>query len=567
MAKIRMQGVTDDSLIPTPPAGKASFFYNSSDRAYKSKLDDGTIVVVSVSEEFVEDLVGSMFQDSATTSVVYNDAGSEISLEVIQTALNPSLIPNTPSGSISSTNVQAAINELGTEKANLSLIGMPNGLAGLDANSKVPTENLPALVITDVFTVSSQAAMLALVAEKGDVAIRLDIRKSFILSSMSPTTLADWKELLSPLDSVTSVNGLVGTVVLDTSNIAESLNKRYVSDFQKTEIDTIGNHSHVNSATNITTPVSASASIVSEMTLSPLAGTHVVTYNGQYSTTATAITALAAADLTTAYNYIQGLTATGSHVLVFVTETITPGVYDVAGAGSITTMATVTLDGQGNPNSIFIFRMSGAFSSGASANVILINGAQASNVFWVAQGAISLGASTAMVGTLLSQVGASAAAGCVVNGRLSSLGGAVTITTSTVTKPSTASQVTLGAFNKFALFTNSGGVGATGACTVTGDVGTNAGAITGFETSTVNGSFYTSISISSALTFSIYNNGVLVPNSSREINSSSSSTAVNISLDAVVTTLTGQSLDVRVKVDSGTMTTNNRTFITVQLGG
>lgn len=58
--------------------------------------------------------------------------------------------------------------------------------------------------------------MLALTAQTGDVAIRTDLSKTFILKGTSSSTLADWQELATPVDSVTSVNGLTGTVVLST---------------------------------------------------------------------------------------------------------------------------------------------------------------------------------------------------------------------------------------------------------------------------------------------------------------------------------------------------------------
>lgn len=82
----------------------------------------------------------------------------------------------------------------------------------LDGSGKLATSILPALAITDTFVVANQAAMLALVAEKGDVAIRSDLNKCFILSTNSPSTLADWKELLTPTDLVQSVAGLTGTI-------------------------------------------------------------------------------------------------------------------------------------------------------------------------------------------------------------------------------------------------------------------------------------------------------------------------------------------------------------------
>lgn len=82
----------------------------------------------------------------------------------------------------------------------------------------VPTSQLPAIAITDVFTVATQAAMLALTAEKGDVAIRTDTGKTYVLSTNSPSTLADWKELPA-IGAVTSVAGQTGVVVLAKGDV------------------------------------------------------------------------------------------------------------------------------------------------------------------------------------------------------------------------------------------------------------------------------------------------------------------------------------------------------------
>lgn len=83
--------------------------------------------------------------------------------------------------------------------------GVANGIAELDANAKVPANQLPAIAITDTFVVASQAAMLALTAEVGDVAVRTDLSKSFILAATPASTLGNWQELLSPPGGVTSV--------------------------------------------------------------------------------------------------------------------------------------------------------------------------------------------------------------------------------------------------------------------------------------------------------------------------------------------------------------------------
>lgn len=99
-------------------------------------------------------------------------------------------------------------------KQNLSEKGAANGYAPLGADSKVPNANLPALALTDVFVVASQAAQLALTVEEGDVAVRTDQNKSYIHNGGVSGTMADWQELLTPTDAVTSVDGRTGVVTL-----------------------------------------------------------------------------------------------------------------------------------------------------------------------------------------------------------------------------------------------------------------------------------------------------------------------------------------------------------------
>lgn len=99
--------------------------------------------------------------------------------------------------------------------------GIANGYAPLDINTKIPTAYLPALALTDVFVVASQAAQLALTAEEGDVAVRTDENKTYIHNGGTAGTMADWQEMLTPTDTVLSVNGGTGAVtvaVTGTSN-------------------------------------------------------------------------------------------------------------------------------------------------------------------------------------------------------------------------------------------------------------------------------------------------------------------------------------------------------------
>jgi hypothetical protein len=92
----------------------------------------------------------------------------------------------------------------------------------VNASGKIEDSLLPSLAITDVFEAASQAAMLALSsADIGDVCIRSDINKTFILKATPFSTLANWVELKTPTDTVLSVNGQTGAITLTTSNITE----------------------------------------------------------------------------------------------------------------------------------------------------------------------------------------------------------------------------------------------------------------------------------------------------------------------------------------------------------
>ena len=92
--------------------------------------------------------------------------------------------------------------------------GAVNGIASLDGAGKIPSGQLPATAIAEIFVVASQAAMLALTAQTGDIAVRTDVSKSFILSEAPASTLANWVELLSPTDAVQSVDGNTGVITL-----------------------------------------------------------------------------------------------------------------------------------------------------------------------------------------------------------------------------------------------------------------------------------------------------------------------------------------------------------------
>ena len=112
----------------------------------------------------------------------------------------------------------AASKNTGTSSGNVPI---------LDSNGKLDTAVLPALAISETYTAATQAAMLALTAQQGDICIRTDQSKTYILSASPASTLANWKELASPADAVSSVNNKTGAVTLTTSDISEGTNLYY----------------------------------------------------------------------------------------------------------------------------------------------------------------------------------------------------------------------------------------------------------------------------------------------------------------------------------------------------
>ena len=81
--------------------------------------------------------------------------------------------------------------------------------------------------------------------------------------------------------------------------------------------------------------------------------------------------------------------------------TFTPGTYRSGSAINIAYGSVVILDGEGDPNSVFLFQAGTTLITGASTSVILTNGARAENVVWALGTAATLGASSVLEGSIL----------------------------------------------------------------------------------------------------------------------------------------------------------------------
>jgi len=318
----------------------------------------------------------------------------------------------------------------------------------------------------------------------------------------------------------------------------------------------------INSITEGDTVSTTSTSnvLVPEMTISPDSGTYLVLFNAQLSSHQTFSSAQGVIDAASLYDELMAYPGGVTHALTFGSgETLDPGAYDVAGAPSIA--GTLTMDGGGDPNAVFIIRGSGAFTTGAGTTVVLTGNAKPENIFWVSGAAMSTAANTVMKGTML---GGGASAGAVslgdgsnLEGRLFTKLGAVSLGENVViTSPTVAAPVDLGVLSTFAMWSSDGVVSDVATASTTGDVGTAAGAIT--MTGTHIGKEYPANTTSSPIisTYSIYKNGVEISNSSRTISSQSAT----VSLQGMVIINEDDTVEIRWKVETGEVRLDNRTL-------
>ncbi|MDI6048147.1 ice-binding family protein [Flavobacterium yafengii] len=339
----------------------------------------------------------------------------------------------------------------------------------------------------------------------------------------------------------------------------------------------------INYNSNLTgdiTTTSTSNMIVDGMSITPsIAGKYKVTFNSYYGNAPIireSFTSLDAKNqLQITYDYLMSLAATNStHGVIFGSgETLIPGIYNIYGATS--TVGTINFDGQGNPDALFVIRIGAAFATAANTNMVLLNEAKASNIFWVIEGAAATAASTILKGTVITNAGAiSMAAGADLEGRLFSMVGAVSFSTGTAIIPLGNSVIDLGVLSSFVFYSTAGAISNAGTSVITGDVGTNVGAISGFGSPTVfNGSFLNPGDITTATsipnntnalgTFGIYQNGVLIPSSNKILTCNANS--ANLSLQANATILPNQVIDVRWKTDSEKIMMGNRTLTLIKV--
>jgi hypothetical protein len=198
----------------------------------------------------------------------------------------------------------------------------------------------------------------------------------------------------------------------------------------------------------------------------------------------------AQSDLTAAYVNAAGRGLTATTTAELGNLTLVGGVYAGPSKAALSLTGPLTLDGGGDPNSVFIFQTDSTLTTASASSVNLINGAQECNVFWLIGSSATLGTNSSFVGTILALTSITVTTNVTVHGRALARNGAVTLDSDVFTLPTCnlsvpSTTTTLGGTTTTGLggttTTGPGGTTAAGGATTTmaGGSGTTAPPITG----------------------------------------------------------------------------------------
>ncbi len=140
-------------------------------------------------------------------------------------------------------------------------------------------------------------------------------------------------------------------------------------------------------------------------------------------------------DLTAAYNDAAGRQPPQALPADVGGETLAPGVYKTGATPALGVTGTLTLDGRGDPNAVFVFEVGSALTTAVDSHVNLIGGAKPGNVFWQIGSSATLGTSSTFAGTILALTSISINSGVTLNGRALARNGAVTLIDDTINAP------------------------------------------------------------------------------------------------------------------------------------
>ncbi len=137
--------------------------------------------------------------------------------------------------------------------------------------------------------------------------------------------------------------------------------------------------------------------------------------------------------LTTAYNDAAGRTPVTSIPAQLGGQVLTAGVYSSLDGAFLLTGA-LTLNGEGDPNAVFIFEAASTLTTASGSSVVLSGQAQACNVDWRIGSSATLGTRSAFTGNLLVQDSITLTTNATLDGRALARTGAVTLDANVITQ-------------------------------------------------------------------------------------------------------------------------------------
>jgi type VI secretion system secreted protein VgrG len=158
----------------------------------------------------------------------------------------------------------------------------------------------------------------------------------------------------------------------------------------------------------------------------PLITLHGVNHAGD------AVTQGAKTSLVTAYNNAAGQGPQSAIAADLGGLTLVSGVYN--SESSILLTGDLILDGQNDPNAVFVFQAGSSLTTMSGSRVRLINGAQSCNVYWQVGSSATIGTTSTFVGNILALTSITLTTNATVDGRVLARNGAVTMDTNTITR-------------------------------------------------------------------------------------------------------------------------------------
>lgn len=185
----------------------------------------------AATKDYVDSSAGTAANANDANFTIFNDVDNTKEIQFDASNISPSTIRliTMPDADVNLGLVNTAVQS--------SQLGAASGVATLNASGKLTSAQVPAIAITETFSVADITARDALTigagdgeVQEGDVAIVTDASADAEVEAGGASyiyTGSAWERLLNPTDAVQSVNGLTGIVVLDTDDVAEGASNLY----------------------------------------------------------------------------------------------------------------------------------------------------------------------------------------------------------------------------------------------------------------------------------------------------------------------------------------------------